>query len=532
MIVGGNACAYSEHAGDAVRGVDASTATTQDAIRLLMSSPDAAKANPSVLETQLETFYAARDFEPVWTGSDDALQRAKSIKAVLEKADLQGLRSTDYVSALKRWKSEPRSGRDAAAYDVTLTRALFAYAIDVHVGRVNAHDVYKDVNLPDEGFDVATVLAKALRRDASDRFLADLPPIHPGYHYLASALARYELVASKGGWPIVAAPEGGTRAGKHSDKSVLRKRLAFEDPALAALRNPSPQDVRAAVLRFQKRNGLAESGKLDPATLKALNVSAAYRAKEIMANMERWRWLPRELEHRYIEVDVPDQSLKYIEDGKVLLYSRVVVGKQTSPTPILRTDVMAVVANPPWDVPSDIAAKKILPQLRERPDYLVARNMVLAGGPQDDPHGVTVDWKHVKGALPYQIQQSPGPDNMLGTLMLDMPNPFDVYLHDTVNKNLFQLDKRERSNGCVRVQEISELASLALSGSTTGAQDDLSNAIASGETKRLTLDRPMAVYMLYWTAIAWPDGTVSFLPDPYHRDEPLMAKLAGGRARS
>lgn len=503
--------------------------TTRDSLRELLSSSDIATKKPSSVQPAVAAYYTDHGNKPIWTGSDDALARAAMVRSVLEKAYLQGLRSSDYVSGLARWKKQPTDGRDAAQYDVALTTALFTYASDVRLGRVSPTDAYKDVSLPPGEFDPAAALARALRRDSIDSFLAGLPPLHPGYRYLANAFVHYLAIALKGDWPTVSAG-GGKHVRKGTKDAQLRKRLAIEDPVFAALPHPTADDVGAALIRYQKRNALTESGKLDPDTLKSLNVPASYRARQIAANMERWRWLPRELEHRYVEVDVPDQSVKFIEDGKVLLYSRVVVGTDSDPTPILRTDVRAVIANPPWDIPGDIVAKKILPQLRRQPDYLVARNMVLAGGPADDPHGINIDWKHVTGDLPYQIQQSPGPDNMLGKLMLDMPNPFDVYLHDTANRELFQLGDRLRSHGCVRVQAIAELASLALTDSATGGEDDdLSQAIASGETKRLPLERPLAVYMLYWTAIAWPDGTVSFRPDLYHRDGPLIAKLAAPR---
>jgi murein L,D-transpeptidase YcbB/YkuD len=152
--------------------------------------------------------------------------------------------------------------------------------------------------------------------------------------------------------------------------------------------------------------------------------------------------------------------------------------------------------------------------------------MVLADGPPDDPHGTAIDWKDVKGdVLPYQIRQEPGGDNALGTVMLDIPNPFFVYLHGTPNQHLFSLDDREISHGCVRVEKILPLASLALSNSTTDS--DLSDAVSAGTTTRIPLDEPVPVYMLYWTAIARPDGTIDFRPDLYGRDKVLIEKLSG-----
>ena len=284
---------------------------------------------------------------------------------------------------------------------------------------------------------------------------------------------------------------------------------------LKSLPPPHPEYYRLVEALAHYR-GLAKHG----------DAEAAKRVEQIEANMERWRWLPRHFESRTIRVNVPDQSVAFVEDGEVRLRSKVVVGRKGMPTPILRTTAVAVVANPFWDIPDDIAAKSILPHLRRDPNYLESRHMVLADGPPDDPHGTQIDWKGVKGdILPYQIRQEPGPDNALGTVMLDIPNPFFVYLHGTPNQHLFTLDDREISHGCVRVEKILELASLALTDSTT--DPDLSDAVSTGATQRMSLDEPVPVYMLYWTAIAQPDGTIDFRPDLYGRDKVLIEKLSG-----
>jgi murein L,D-transpeptidase YcbB/YkuD len=500
-----------------------SSRDTRAALRELVELPHATAATPT--QAALETFYAQRSFKPVWSGSEAAAARTVRVHGALADASSQGLDARTYTAALARWQSSPpKTGRDAAAFDVALTSSLFRYASDLQTGRVKPKDVYRDVNLPTADLDPSKALADALAHDDIDGFLADLPPVHPGYKYLAGALARYRAIAAKGGWPAV--PRGIALDGSDRRIAILAKRLALEDPVLAANAQPSPGEVRDALLRFEKRNGLTEDGKLGPGVLQVLNVSAASRVQQIRANMERWRWMPRYLELHYVEVDVPDQSVSYIDNGSARLYSKAVIGKPSTPTPILRTTVAAVIANPSWDIPSDIFARKLLPQLRRKPTYLLARNMVLADGPANDPHGTKIDWRHVSASkLRYQIQQTPGGDNALGTILFDMPNDFDVYLHDTPEKNLFTLDVREKSNGCVRVQEISALASLVLQDGDSDSADALDPAIQLGQTQRLALSRPITVYMLYWTAIAEADGTVHFRPDRYGRDKRLIAKL-------
>jgi murein L,D-transpeptidase YcbB/YkuD len=242
--------------------------------------------------------------------------------------------------------------------------------------------------------------------------------------------------------------------------------------------------------------------------------------------MERWRWMPAAFERRYIAVNVPDQSLKFMRDGNAVLNSRVIVGRKMSPTPITRSAIVAVVANPPWNIPGDIAARDLLPHLRKSPNYLATKHMVVTDGPPGDPYGRTIKWASVTPAdFPYAIRQLPGPTTALGAVMLDSPNDFDVYLHDTPNKKRFESDVREISNGCVRVQQILPLASLALTDDTAKGMGKLNQAIKTHDTQRLALDEPLPVYFLYWTALAEADGSVGFRPDRYGRDAPLIAAL-------
>jgi len=365
--------------------------------------------------------------------------------------------------------------------------------------------MYKDASLPSRNIDLAQPLNNALARHHLTSLLEGLPPAHPQYQNLVAALAVYRAIAAQGGWPLV------------SNEQLLVRRLALEDPLLAAQPASSADDVNSAIERYQVRNGLAADGKLGPETMRALNVPVAVRIGQIIANMERWRWMPAELERRRVEVNVPDQSLDLMDGFNNALHSRVIIGKRSTPTPLLRTVAVSVVANPAWDIPDDIAVRQLLPHLRQNANYLASRNMDLVGAPAD----TVIDWRQISGShLPYQIRQPPGPNNGLGHLMLDSPNSFDVYMHDTPDKTLFQKPLREISNGCIRVELIDQLASLALND-----DEALGDALRSGETRTMALREPLPVYLLYWTAIAAEDGTVGFRPDRYGRDIPLMAGL-------
>jgi murein L,D-transpeptidase YcbB/YkuD len=177
-------------------------------------------------------------------------------------------------------------------------------------------------------------------------------------------------------------------------------------------------------------------------------------------------------------------------------------------------------------VPASIAGNEILPKLRRDSAYLEKNDMILLDGPAGDPHGRTVDWRRVPaGRFPYRVRQRPGPNNPLGLAKLEMANNFGVYLHDTPGKGTFTRSERNLSHGCIRVEEILPLAELALSGLGMFESQDLTAAIASGETRTLPLPVPIAVYAAYWTVLAGPDGAAHFRPDIYGRDRALVTAL-------
>ena len=483
---------------------------------------DPTRAPPQVL-----AFYSRRDFQPAWTDTSDQQEAATDVRAVLAHAHDQGLRDSEYAVS----RNGGSRGKDAAQFEIALTGAVLRYARDVRAGRLPPGSVFEDVELPAKTFDAAAELNEALEQHSLDVFFAGLPPAHPEYRRLMAALARYRGIADAGGWPELTGTKEIPLNGMDPRRDALVKRLGAEDATIAAIANPSVNDVRDAVKRFQALNGLAQDGRVRGETLAALNVTAAARVAQIAANLERWRWLPQRFEDRYVAVNVPDQSVQFVRNGAAILTSRVIVGRKASPTPITRTQIVAAVVNPPWNIPGDIAARDLLPQLKRNPNFLATKHMVVTDGPPNDPYGRTIDWRKVVAAdFPYAIQQKPGPETALGAVMLDSPNDFDVYLHDTPNKKRFEETDREISNGCVRVQQILPLASLALTDDPMAGLPTLTKAVKTRDTQRLKLDKPLPVYFLYWTAIPNSDGSVAFRPDRYGRDATLIAALSKGQA--
>jgi murein L,D-transpeptidase YcbB/YkuD len=296
----------------------------------------------------------------------------------------------------------------------------------------------------------------------------------------------------------------------------LRQRLAMEDSALPQEPGRNNADVIAALRRYQARNGLTANGQLTRDTLRALNVPASQRVSQIAANMERWRWLPKQLEPTRIVVNVPEAMLSAFRNGDSVITSRVVVGAPSTPTPILATSARSVLVNPPWNVPASILRNEILPKLREDPAYLESMGMRVVGNARNG------NWATGEG---LHIQQAPGPGSALGVLKFEMPNRFDVYLHDTPAKAAFTRTARAISHGCVRVHQILPLASFALTGDPKAGLTRI-NGLVGGRTQSLALPEAMPVYILYGTAVAEENGSIGFKPDVYGRDRRLIAAMA------
>jgi murein L,D-transpeptidase YcbB/YkuD len=224
-------------------------------------------------------------------------------------------------------------------------------------------------------------------------------------------------------------------------------------------------------------------------------------------------------------VNAADATLAVVEDGRVTLASRVVVGDAEHPTPAVQASLNAVVYNPPWTVPTSMVVEEFLPRLRADPRFLAANDIEILERP-DDPHGLTVDWGTVPTArFPYRLQQRPGPGNPLGRIRFGSPNRFDVYLHDTPLPELFERANRALSHGCVRVERARELAALVLAGQPAGRREAIDRAIAAGTTSMVAVSRPLPLYLLYWTAFAGEDGQLHLREDLYARDGRLAAAL-------
>jgi len=315
---------------------------------------------------------------------------------------------------------------------------------------------------------------------------------------------------------------------------LVRERLAVVGYALyGSADDPEYFDDRLdnAVRQFQERHGLEIDGIVGRNTIAELNVTAGERARQIMVNMERWRWLPRDLGERHLLVNIANFEIRIFEAGDQVMSMRAIVGRDYRRTPVF-TDLMTyLVINPYWNVPNSIAVKDKLPVLKENPGYLAENNMKVfegwgADAPELDPD--TIDWEDfTEETFPFRLRQDPGPANALGRIKFMFPNKFNVYLHDTPARALFDQTVRTFSSGCIRIEQPLELAEYLLRADPGWSRPAILAAIDRSEEQTVRLPEPIRVYILYCTAWVDDDGSVQFRRDIYERDAAVAEALGG-----
>jgi len=356
------------------------------------------------------------------------------------------------------------------------------------------------------------------------------------YHYraLRKALDRYIDIKENGGWPYV------------NLKGVLR--LGKRDPAVPFIRehllitgdyipcdNSEESDrydscLKEAVIRFQKRNGLAAKGVIGKNTLKALNQTVEERIALIKINLDRIKWLHERPDNRHIIINIPDYRLYYEVEGKLKMTMKVIVGRRKNPTPIFSNRVKSVVLNPYWNVPKSIIQKEMIPKLLRNPHAMAKQGIDIYTGWGRDAKkvsGGSVNWAQYRYSktVPYRFAQRPGNRNALGRIKFLFPNQFNVYMHDTPTKYLFKREKRSYSHGCIRLAQPRLMMRTIASFNPSLKLDKAEKILKSKKNTYFSLENTIPIDVVYLTAWVDYDGKLQFRDDVYKYDKLMLASV-------
>lgn len=467
----------------------------------------------------LKRFYEPRNFAPAWIVGAATLDR-DALLAVIEKADEHGLDPADYHLAALRARARSGEEMQQAEYDVLLSDAFLRYATHMRMGRVRISAIEADYAIQPTPFDAVAALAAVSSKDDFAKLLSSLPPARPDYAKLVQTLKQWRDELKGDPWPNVM-PGAAIKKGMTDDRLLAVRARLIADGDLPADQNQGnvlDEPVMAALKKFQLRYGLDPDGLVGARTVLVMNTSRATRIQQLLATLERMRSLPRDFPSTAIFVNAAANQAEMVEDGQPVFTARVIVGTPANPTPVVAARFSSLQLNPPWTVPHSIATKEILPHLQRDPGYLAKQNMVILNR-DDDPQGLTLDWKrYSKNHFPFVLRQLAGPATALGLVVFEMPNKFDVYLHDTPDRRLFALGDRFFSHGCVRVENPRVLASYLLRNNPQWTAEALDAAIATGETQRIQLAKSVPIFLLYQTVFVGRDDQVHFRDDTYGRD--------------
>ena len=483
--------------------------------------------------------YRDREERPLWSRRGRPLARAKELVTSICRAGKEGFRPADYdVEGLRQAaltlesKQEPGPD-DIAALDIRLTGMMLAFAKDLLAGRLDPRAVDDGWYLRSRRSSIDSTLRAALQDDDFPDMLESLGPRQKEYQDLVEALAEYRELLRDGGWKSVPPGKALERGDRGPRVAALRERLRASGE-LDAPKNAEPvfdDEVAGAVARFQARHGLEPDSSVGGATLSALNVPVERRIRQIELNLDRYRWLPDEFADRYILVNIPDFRLRAYDGSRKSFEQRVIVGDEyQNATPVFADSMTYLVFRPEWNVPSSILVNEMLPKLQDDIYDLAGHGFEVVDTEADtlvrDPS--SIDWDDEDTVdLRYRVRQRSGENNSLGLVKFMFPNRFNIYLHDTPARKLFDRPVRTLSHGCVRVENPVQLADFVLDGQDGWDEGKIRAAMedSSGSRGRtVPLERPVPVYLLYLTAFM-RDDELHFRNDPYGKDRRAFARL-------
>ena len=436
--------------------------------------------NLSAYEQNIRSFYSKRQYTFAWFDKDGLVEQATIRSNKLMNAAIDGVYSDFfYQKTLDSLIDEQRIKSKKTTLNIDLElllSCLYFYYPKTDWSVNNQHP------LPDA-------------------------PVYRQYELLKKQLTKYQALEKSGQWSVITLPKKGSRLGDSAIivTQVKTRLFKLEDFKGDTLNKSFNQALASAIESFQQRNGLLADGRLNAQTIAALNVPLKNRIKQIVVNMERSRWLPLHVAGDHLAVNIPEFKVHVYHSDSLLWSSNAIVGKAIHPTTQFYGAIKYVVFSPYWNVPPGILRNEIIPALKKDPNYLAKHHMEITGYNK---------WIPV-------IRQKPGKQNSLGLVKFLFPNSYNIYLHDTPTRSLFNETSRAFSHGCIRIENPQKLAGYLLRDRGNWGQDNIKMAMQNGKEKYVTLSKPVPVFIAYFTAFIDRDNRLNFRKDIYNLDNKL-----------
>lgn len=488
------------------------------------------------LYQDLIEFYNQRHHRPIWLRKDEFRRDPKALVAEIKNSYEEGLEPEDYhleyiekaIGNKDLFENDSLDKR--ALLDILMTSSYLRLASDYLNGKTDSEIIIDDSNFESEDLEANKLLESLLSENDIAETLQDQLPKSDNYKTLKEKLAYYRDSEKIKPWPPIETEEILARGAEGEKVTKLIENLSarnYLNSAQIEADQYFDQQVETAVQRFQLDHGLDADGVVGAKTLKALNLSLDYRIKQLIINMERWRWLPDNLGDRYIYVNIADYNLKLYDDNELKMEMDTIVGQEQRSTPVFSDSIKYIVLNPYWYVPESIAVKDKLPEIKKDLNYLEENNYSLfeykGNNNLERVEPEEVDWSEIdKDNFNYLLRQNPGDENALGRVKFMFPNKFSVYLHDTPGRNLFSENERSFSSGCIRIEKPVDLAEYLLSDQEKWNRQNIEKEMEKNEEKTIYLNKPIKIYLQYNTA--WVDslGNLNFREDIYNRDKKII----------
>lgn len=476
--------------------------------------------------SQVTEFYKENDFEPIWTSRE----LREDIYRNIENIEGEGLFFEDYHGEkLQKLLSslDTNSEEENNLLEILLTDSYLKLSEDLATGKLDPTEIHDIWGTPINQIDPRSLLKKAISEGNIQKSLDSLKPNHIVYHQLKEALRQFKKtgIREKSSTKI---PSGRLiKPGEKSDRiHSVTKRLAelgyFKAP-IDSTNTIYNENIQEAVKEFQLDHDIQVDALLGNNTISNLNLTKIDRYHQLLVNLERWRWYPRDLGKHYIIVNIPGYQLSVVKNGDTLRSHKIMVGTEVRKTPVFSDEIGYIIYNPTWTIPPTIKKNDVIPGAKRDIGYFQKKNIKIYDNDGNNVDPSSVDWNSSK-ANSFTYRQPAGPTNPLGIVKIIYPNEYLIYLHDTPSRDLFEKNVRAQSSGCVRVQDALGLAKYLLSDQEAYDDKKIEAILKSGKTTQIPVKQKVKVHHFYWTAYQKKD-TIKFIDDIYNMDQKIWELL-------